>query len=211
MVDVGDDRNIPDVGGGLHHGPLPRSLLLGLYTSFLAGVTLLLLAGWWAWGRFYRGARSEAGTVAKNSAIQVASSLMNRGIDFAFAMLRLRILSPVGQGSYAFAISIYVTFETLTRFGLQTLLTRDVAGDKGSARRYLKNVIVLRTGLWLLSLPLIALVCLAYWTRGQLTPEQGRAIALLSARSSLPTSPTRWTRPSTPSRRWSTRERCRPS
>ena len=159
----------------------PRSLLLGLYASFLAGVTLMLLAGWWAWGRFYKGSRSEAGTVAKNSAIQVASSLMNRGIDFAFAMLRLRILSPVGQGSYAFAISIYVTFETLTRFGLQTLLTRDVAADKGSARRYLKNVIALRTGLWLLSLPLIAVVCLAYWSRGQLTPDQAKAIALLSA------------------------------
>ena len=78
----------------------PRSLLLGIYASFLAVITLLLLLGWWAWGRFYRGERSEVGTVAKNSAVQMGMSLLNRVIDFAFAMLRLRVLSPAGEGSY---------------------------------------------------------------------------------------------------------------
>ncbi|PKO23461.1 MAG: hypothetical protein CVU38_03915 [Chloroflexi bacterium HGW-Chloroflexi-1] len=158
----------------------PRSMLLGVYTSFLAAVTLLLLAGWWAWGRYYRGERSEVGTVAKNSAVQMVTSLLNRGIDFAFSMLRLRILSPTGQGSYAFAISVYLIFEVLTRFGLQTLLTRDVAFDRSRANRYLRNVVGLRAGLWLLSLPLMALVCLAYWFRGQLTPDQAQAVALFA-------------------------------
>ena len=96
----------------------PRSLLLGIYTSFLAVITLLLLLGWWAWGRFYKGEHSEVGTVAKNSAVQMGMSLLSRSIDFAFAMLRLRVLSPTGEGSYAFAISFYGIFEIITRYGL---------------------------------------------------------------------------------------------
>ena len=129
----------------------PRSFLMGGYLTFLAAVTLILLLGWWAWGRFYKGEASEVGTVAKNSAVQVVMSLFNRVIDFAFAMLRLRVLSPEGEGSYVFAITFYMIAEIVTRFGLGTLLTRDVAAKKDQARKYLANAIVLRTGLWLVA------------------------------------------------------------
>jgi len=160
----------------------PRSFLLGAYTSFLAVMTLLLLAGWWAWGRFYKGEHSEVGTVAKNSAVQMILSLVNKGIDFAFAMLRLRVLSPAGEGSYAFAIAFYGIFEIVTRYGLGTLLTRDVALDKRQARRYLGNVVTLRTGLWLISLPIMALVCVFYRVfLHQLTAAEAQAIALFAA------------------------------
>ncbi len=159
----------------------PRSFLLGLYLSFLSGVVLLLLGGWWAWQRFYRDARSEVGTVAKNSAVQMAMSLMSKGIDFAFAMLRLRVLSPAGEGSYAFAIAFYGIFEILTRFGLGTLATRDVAIDRSRAQRYLANTIVLRIGLWLVSLPVMGLVALFYRAvLNQLTGAEIQAIALFA-------------------------------
>ncbi len=159
----------------------PRSFLLGLYASFLAGVTLLLLTGWWAWGRYYRGARSEVGTVAKNSAVQVAMSLLGKAIDFAFAMLRLRVLSPAGEGSYVFAIAFYGIFEILTRFGLGTLVTRDVAISRARARSYLANTFALRTGLWLLSLPAMVLVALFYRVAlNQLTMAEAEAIALFA-------------------------------
>ena len=140
----------------------PRSLLLGVYLSFLAGVTLLLLLGWWAWRRYYKGEASEVGTVAKNSAVQVVMSLFNRVIDFAFAMLRLRVLSPEGEGSYVFAITFYLIAEIVTRFGLGTLLTRDVAFEKSRARKYLTNVVLLRSQLWLVSLPVMALALLLF-------------------------------------------------
>lgn len=136
----------------------PRSIMLGGYLTFLAGVTLLLVLAWWAWGRFYKGESSEVGTVAKNSAVQVVMNLFNRGIDFAFAMLRLRVLSPEGEGSYVFAITFYLILEIVTRFGLGTLLTRDVAFEKDKARKYLVNVLALRSGLWLLTLPVTAIV-----------------------------------------------------
>lgn len=156
----------------------PRSFILGLYTSFLAIITLLLLGGWWTWGRFYRGDRSEVGRVAKNSAIQMMMALMTRAIDFAFAMLRLRILSPAGEGAYAFAITFYTTFEIITRFGLGTLLTRDIAKDRTHAWSYLRNVIGLRTWLWVASLPIMTAVALAYRSRGQLSAEAAQTIAL---------------------------------
>jgi O-antigen/teichoic acid export membrane protein len=156
----------------------PRTVILGLYGSFLAGITLILLAGWWMWGRLYHGDRSEVGRVAKNSAVQMVTALMTRAIDFVFAMLRLRILSPAGEGAYAFAITFYTTFEIITRFGLGTLLTRDIAKDCDNARRYLVNVIGLRTLLWLASLPVMAAVVLAYQSRGQLSPGTVETIAL---------------------------------
>ena len=48
-------------------------------------------------GPILQGEGSEVGTVAKNSAVQVVMSLFNRVIDFAFAMLRLRVLEPRGR------------------------------------------------------------------------------------------------------------------
>jgi len=159
----------------------PHSVLLGAYASFLAAVMLLLLAGWWAWRRFYHSKGGEVGTVAKNSAVQMAMSLLGKVIDFAFAMLRLRVLSPAGEGSYYFAITFYGVFEIVTRFGLGTLLTRDVACDRDRAGRYLINVAALRVGLWALSLPIMALVGLAYHSRGKLPPDVAQAIAIFAA------------------------------
>lgn len=161
----------------------PMSFKLGVYASFLAGVTVFLAVGWWAWGRFYReatGEASEVRRVAKNSLIPMALSLLNKGIDFAFAMLRLRILNPAGEGSYTFAINFYAIFEILVRFGLGTLLTREVARDRAQAGRYLSNVMVLRVGLWLAALPLMVLVGAAYHVWGGLTPEEAWTIALFA-------------------------------
>ncbi len=160
----------------------PLSFQLGLYTSFLAFAALFLLLGGWAWGRYYRGEHDahEVRRAAKNSLAPMALALLNKGIDFAFALVRLRILSPAGEGSYTFAIGFYVIFEILVRFGLGTLLTREVARDRSHANRYLVNVTVLRGWLWLASLPLLALVMLAYGAWGGLTRPEGLAIGLFA-------------------------------
>lgn len=162
----------------------PRSVQLGIYTSFLAAVTMFLVAGWWAWGRYYResgGAGAEVRTVAKNSVVQMVLSLTNRGIDFAFAMLRMRVLGPAGEGSFAFVIAIYGFFEVVVRFGLGTLMTRDVAQDRRQAGRYLVNVAALRSVLWLLSLPLIVAVAGFYARTGNLSAAEAQALALFTA------------------------------
>ncbi len=168
----------------------PMSFKLGLYVSFLATMTLVLLAGYWAWGRYYRPEVSAgaARTVAKNSVVPLILSLSNKAIDFAFAMLYVRLLGPTGTGQYAFVVALYGFFEIISRYGLGTLLTRDVAADKNQSSRYLSNVLALRTLLWLTSLPLLGLVTLGYRSVSQvgfveasgIGTQEVQAIALLA-------------------------------
>jgi O-antigen/teichoic acid export membrane protein len=160
----------------------PRSFQLGLFASFIAGVITCLLAANWLWGRFYRESDEDSVVkrVAKNSLTPMTLSLLNKGIDFAFAMLRLRILAPTGEGRYTFAIGFIGYFEILTIFGLGTLLTREVAKDRGQANRYLNNTVVLRVMLCLAALPLIGLGILLYTRFGGLTRDTATAIVLFA-------------------------------
>jgi O-antigen/teichoic acid export membrane protein len=112
----------------------------------------------------------------------MAMSLVNKGIDFVFAMLRLRVLSPSGEGSYAFAIAFYTFFEIVTRYGLGTLLTKDVALDRRHANRYLVNVVGLRTLLWLVSLPVMLLMAFFYRVvLNELTAAEAQTMAIFAA------------------------------
>ncbi|MDE0337367.1 MAG: oligosaccharide flippase family protein [Caldilineaceae bacterium] len=137
----------------------PMSFKLGLYISFLATMVSLLLLLWWAWGRFYRpdATAGEARTVAKNSVVPMGLNLANRLVYFAFAMLYVRMLGPVGTGQYAWVIAVYGIFEILSRYGLGTLVTREVAADKSKSSLYLTNVLSLRTLLWAVSIVLMGL------------------------------------------------------
>ena len=135
----------------------PNSVKFGLYISFLAGAVLLLSMGLWAWLRFRRGSSEEVmeQRVTKNTLAPIILSLVNKGIDMAFAMLMLRILGPVDAGQYALAIVVIGWFDIFTNFGLNTLLTREVARDKQHANRYLSNTIALRVILWLVAIPIL--------------------------------------------------------
>ncbi|NOZ49619.1 MAG: oligosaccharide flippase family protein [Chloroflexi bacterium] len=163
----------------------PMSLKMGIYASFLSGMLLLLLIGWWAWGRYYReeeGEGAEVRRVAKNSLVPMTMSLVNKFIDYAFALLRLRILAPGGEGAYTFAVQTYGLFEILVRFGLGTLLTREVAKkrDKKTANEFLGNVLVLRTALWVIILPILVVYTWLYWRAGVITNQTVWAIAIFA-------------------------------
>ncbi len=157
----------------------PMSFKLGLYGSFMAGVVLMLLALYWLWGRFYRESADDSAVkrVAKNSLVPMGLQLVNRLIDFAFAMLMLRILAPELAGRYQFAIVFISYFDILVRFGLGTLLTREVAKDREHENRYFSTVTILRGALWLASLPLMTVGILIYAFFGQMTPDIVAAIA----------------------------------
>lgn len=151
----------------------PMSFKLGLYISFLAAMTLLMLLLYWLWGRYYQPEIEDHDVkrVAKNSLIPMGLSLFNKAVDFAFAMLYVRLLGPAGTGEWYFVVAIYGFFEIISRYGLGTLLTRDVAADKHQSSRYLTNVLGLRTLLWGVSLPLLALVATGYWAVGAIWPD----------------------------------------
>ncbi|MGL4649138.1 MAG: oligosaccharide flippase family protein, partial [Caldilineaceae bacterium] len=148
----------------------PMSFRVGLFVSFLAVMTLLMLGLYWLWGRYYRADAhtGEAGVVAKNSLVPMGLSLLNKAIDFAFAMLYVRLLGPEGTGKWYFVVALYGFFEIISRYGLGTLLTRDVAEDKNRSSRYLTNVLALRTFLWLAVLPALVAVTWFYRNLGSL-------------------------------------------
>lgn len=159
----------------------PMSFKLGLYTSFLAGVVVLMGLGYWAWQRFYREEEGETiKRIVKNSLTPMATSLLNKAIDTAFAMLMLRLLGPAGAGRYGFAVAIWLFFSTITDFGLGVLLTREVAKDRSQANRYLSNTAILRVGLSLASLvPILAIIAI-YTQLSDLTSDTALAIILLT-------------------------------
>jgi O-antigen/teichoic acid export membrane protein len=160
----------------------PMSFKLGLYGSFMAAVVLFLLLLYWLWTRFYHESEDDPTVkrVAKNSLLPMGLQLLNRLIDFAFAMLMLRILAPEMAGRYYFAIGFIGYFDILVRFGLGTLLTREVAKDRTHGNRYLSTVTILRGLLWLVSVPLMAAGVLIYALFNQMTPDIVAAIALFA-------------------------------
>jgi O-antigen/teichoic acid export membrane protein len=160
----------------------PRSVQLGFYGSFLALATLIFLLGIWAWGKLYREHESDSAIkrVAKNSLVPMVMAVSNRLVDFAFALLMLRILQPEGAGRYAFAVAFIGLTEILTRYGLGTLATREVAADRGQTNRYLANLTILRLYLWLVALPLMVAVLGVYLIFGEITPDVLITIALLA-------------------------------
>ncbi|MBE7550518.1 MAG: oligosaccharide flippase family protein [Anaerolineales bacterium] len=160
----------------------PRSFQLGLYGSFLALVTLALIGGYWAWGKLYRESEADSPIkrVAKNSLVPMVMALSNRLIDFAFALLMLRILQPEGAGRYAFAVAFIGLAEILTRYGLGTLVTREVAANRAQSNRYLSNISILRLILWLVALPFMAAILGLYVIFGGLTFDVVITVALFA-------------------------------
>jgi len=160
----------------------PLSVKLGAYGSFIAAVVTLFLLGVWAWGRLYRESADDQPIkrVAKNSLAPMVMALLNRIIDFGFAMLMLRILAPEGAGRYQFAVVFIGYAEILTRFGLGTLLTREVARDRTQSTSFLSNITILRAILWLGSLPAMGIVLWLYVILGGLASETVIAVGLFA-------------------------------
>jgi len=153
---------------------------LGFYVSFLAAIILLLGLGSWGWMRFSSSSQDEATVrrVTKNTLAPIVLSLVNKVIDMAFAMLVLRLLGATNEGEYYFAIVVISWFDILTNFGLNTLLTREVAKDPSQANRYLSNTTILRMGLCVFSVPILALFVLVQRYISPLNPATVLAIAL---------------------------------
>ena len=153
--------------------------LLSLLALGLAGLTL----GGWAYLRHGR-ARADAlgpvGRVVKNSLFPLTTGLLNRALDFGFALVYLRLLGPQGVGAYTFAVVIVGYFDILVNFGLGTLLTREVARSPTETDRYLGNTLATRLGLAVLVLLCALLLAGPLAAPFQIGPEVGLAIVLLT-------------------------------
>jgi len=172
----------------------PDSVKIGAFVSFLSACAVVFLAGVWAWRLIYRD-RDGSTTVerlAKNSIVPIVLNIFNRAVDFAFAALMLRILGPANAGDYYFAINVFLWFDIVTNFGLNTYLTREVARRRDQARRLLVNTSLVRVGLSLAALPLLLAFIATRQTvvAALTTPASRQAIVamLLLYAGSLPTS-----------------------
>lgn len=161
----------------------PLSFKLGAFTTFIAAMVLVLILGVYAWRYAYRESAedSAARRVAKNSFTAIMLNLMTKALDLAFAMLMARVLGPEGVGRYYFAVVIFAWFDVFTSFGLQTLLTREVARDRTQANRYLFNTTLLRIGLGVAAIPALAgfIAVFQMVSASKLTPDTIITIALL--------------------------------
>jgi len=142
----------------------PFSLLFGGYVSFLALIILALIATSPVWRRLIGHYAGQAERVMRNTSLPMATSFLNKAVDFGFAALMLRILGATAAGEYAFAIVLMGYFEIFTNFGLNALITREIARNRSLAGRYLSDAITLRLGLCLLSTP-VALGVIFFGTR----------------------------------------------
>jgi O-antigen/teichoic acid export membrane protein len=151
----------------------PDSFKMGLMASFIAAIGLVVGAGYWFRQRL-AGRLTAATTIqriVKNVSVPLAAQLLNKMMDFAFAIFMLRLLGPLNAGKYAFAVVLIGYFAIFTDFGLGTLLTREVAKAKDQANRYLANTAILRLLLTSFSIPLLLGVLGLYAWRSSLTPD----------------------------------------
>lgn len=160
----------------------PMSIKIGLYASFLAAVVLLLLVAYALWDRFVRVNRDDQlGLVAVNSAGPMAASLVNKAVDFVFAMLMLRVLGSENAGNFYYAVAVIGFAEIFTNFGLNLLTTREVARDPDRASWYLSSTTTVRLLLWLAMVPLLAgYLALERATGAPVGGETALAVALLA-------------------------------
>jgi O-antigen/teichoic acid export membrane protein len=172
----------------------PQSFQVGGFSTFLALIGLLFLAGVYLWRNWPRNVSvagmnraSAVRLVAKNSAILTGLNIVARLIDFVFALLMLRVLGPVGAGNYYFAVVIVGWFEILMNFGLNTFLTREISRDKGHATTYLAQTSRLRMMLAAGIAPVLIAIVVLWRQFGDLPLEAEIAIILLAI-SQVPSS-----------------------
>ncbi|HEX2911844.1 MAG TPA: flippase [Chloroflexia bacterium] len=169
----------------LRYGPL--SFTMGLYAAFMGLVSLALLLVSVGWVRFYREDENDhpLRRVVKNSATPLFAQLTGKVIDFANAILILRLLGPEGNGEYAFAVTTWLFFSTICDFGLESIVTREVArartqpDSEKQINRLFVTKLAVRFAFSVTALPVSLLWIGGFSLTGNLTTGSAWAIILL--------------------------------
>ncbi|MFZ4828398.1 MAG: oligosaccharide flippase family protein [Phototrophicaceae bacterium] len=137
-------RDVPN-GATLRLVYSPLSFQVGLFSTLIGGLVALLLGGVWAWQRFVIEKDTDGkALLARNSFAPIVLNLFNRGIDFVFAFVMLRILGPADTGIYAYAGVVFVWFDIFTNFGLDLYIMREVGRNRARAAELLVQSSVFR-------------------------------------------------------------------
>lgn len=156
----------------------PTSLKAGLFGSFLGLILFMLGAAYALAAPFLRRREEdEVRRAARNSALPFLANLLGKLIQFGFAMLMLRLISPAEAGRYTVAVTWIGLTDILANFGLSVWATREAAQKPADAGRILSQSLLLRLLLWTLAVVLLA-GTLAL--QGGLAPDGRQAILLLA-------------------------------
>jgi len=96
--------------------------------------------------------------IAKNTAVLLAATIISRVLSFFYVMYIARYLGAEGFGILSFALAFTGIFGVFSDLGLGPLTVREVARDKSLAKKYLNNIIVMKTILVTITFALIAIV-----------------------------------------------------
>jgi O-antigen/teichoic acid export membrane protein len=136
----------------------PMSFQVGFFGSVMSAALLMLLVGIWLWQLMVGTSDEDSSTVsrvARNSIAPIILNLFNRGLDFAFAFVMLRILGPEDAGIYYYAIIIFVWFDIFTNFGLDVFLIREASRQREKAGYFLLNTSYFRIFMIFACIPLL--------------------------------------------------------
>lgn len=136
----------------------PSSFQVGLFASVISISVIMLMLGMWFWREFVgvnNDSSSQGARVARNSLAPILLNLFNRGIDFAFLLVMLRLLSPEAVGTYNYLVVLFVWFDTFTNFGLNLFLIREISRDRTHAPRLFYQSSLLRLFLVIVGVALV--------------------------------------------------------
>lgn len=97
----------------------------------------------------------KVGQVTKSASALILSKLVTSALFFVLSIFVNRELGPDLAGVYVYAMTLYTLFQVVPDFGLGNIMIRDVSPDPYKVFRYLKNLVVLRALLGILSFLLL--------------------------------------------------------
>jgi len=137
----------------------PTSFQVGLFGSVMSAGMVMFLTGVWIWGAMTGSSKADEGStfnrVARNSIAPILLNLFNRGIDFAFAFVMLRVLGPEQAGIYSYAVVVFVWFDIFSNFGLDLFLIREASRQRERAGYLFINTSMIRAILVVAGIPLL--------------------------------------------------------
>ncbi len=101
-----------------------------------------------------------------------------RLVDAAFAVVYLRLLGRSEVGAYTFLVVFTTYLDTLIDFGLNALVAREVSRGSVAPSTAFRAVNVLRLGLWLVGLPVVAVMYFVFPKAANLSAQDAMAGAI---------------------------------
>ena len=124
---------------------------------------------------------STGRTIAKNASVLMASQLVTWGLTLALTIFLPRYLGAANVGRLQFANSMWAIVAVFVTFGMDVLLTKEIARSPEHATRLFGNTIILRTGFQVLGY--MALLFYLWLFRNRYPPETAYIVFIVGISS----------------------------